>query len=142
MHRGSCLCGAIEYEVSGALTPIVHCHCKFCSKAHGAAFTTLLLMQASDFRIIRGESVIGKFHVQTTGVDRCFCLKCGTRLFNHVVSAGRMSLVVATLDTDELLRPLVHCNTESKCSWYEISDRLPQFVAAPDLAELKKLEST
>lgn len=141
MHQGSCLCGEIEYVVSGDLKPIVHCHCKYCSKAHGAAFTTLLLMQASDLRIIQGEDFVGKFHVQSTGVDRCFCVKCGTRLFNHVVSAGRMSLVVATLDTDEMLHPLAHCNTESKCSWYEINDSLPQFKASPDPAELKKLAS-
>lgn len=36
--KGSCLCGAIEYEVVSLATPIVHCHCRTCRKAHAAAF--------------------------------------------------------------------------------------------------------
>lgn len=142
MHQGSCLCGAIKYEIESDLKAIVHCHCKFCSRAHGAAFVTLLLMQASDLRIVQGEDKIGRFHVDATGVDRCFCLKCGTRLYNHVLSAGRLALVVATLQTDEILRPVAHCNTESKCSWYKIDDELPQFLKAPSPAELMELLST
>jgi hypothetical protein len=38
MHKGSCLCGAVEYEISGALGPIVFCHCSRCRKANGAAY--------------------------------------------------------------------------------------------------------
>lgn len=141
MHQGSCLCGAIQYEIENDLKAIVHCHCQFCRKAHGAAFVTLLLMQVSDLRIVQGEEVLGRFHVEATGVDRCFCLKCGTRLYNHVLSAGRLALVVATLQTDATLRPVAHCNTESKCPWYEINDGLPQFLKAPGPAELRELLS-
>jgi ADP-ribosyl-[dinitrogen reductase] hydrolase len=39
--RGSCLCGAIEYEVSQLDSPIEHCSCRFCRKAHAAAFNTV-----------------------------------------------------------------------------------------------------
>lgn len=36
--KGSCLCGAIEYEVDQLDMPISHCHCRTCRKAHAAAF--------------------------------------------------------------------------------------------------------
>lgn len=141
MYYGNCLCGTIKYEVQSDLKTLLNCHCKFCRRAHGATFVTLLLMQDSDLRLIQGEDSIGKFHIESKGVDRCFCINCGTRLYNHVVAAGRLALVVATLESDEVLHPIAHCNTESKCSWYKITDNLPQFLQAPSSAELNELLS-
>ena len=40
MHQGSCLCGSIRYVIDDNLKFIVNCHCRFCRKAHGAAFTS------------------------------------------------------------------------------------------------------
>jgi len=34
--KGSCLCGAIEYEIDSIDMPIAHCHCRTCQKAHAA----------------------------------------------------------------------------------------------------------
>ena len=36
--RGSCLCGAVSYEITGSFKVIGHCHCSTCRKSHGAAF--------------------------------------------------------------------------------------------------------
>ena len=40
LHQGSCLCGAITYQVAMPLKAITHCHCKKCQKSHGAAFAS------------------------------------------------------------------------------------------------------
>jgi hypothetical protein len=32
---GSCLCGAVKYEVHGGVDDITYCHCAMCRKAHG-----------------------------------------------------------------------------------------------------------
>ena len=37
---GSCLCGAVRYEIDGLDMPVGHCHCTTCRKAHASAFTT------------------------------------------------------------------------------------------------------
>ena len=42
MLTGSCLCGAVAYEVDAPAGPIVHCHCSTCRKTHGAAFSTVM----------------------------------------------------------------------------------------------------
>ncbi len=34
-HTGSCLCGAVTYEVRGDLRPSVACHCSQCRKTSG-----------------------------------------------------------------------------------------------------------
>jgi len=38
--RGSCLCGAVAYAVSGPPGSMWHCHCLICLKLSGAAFAT------------------------------------------------------------------------------------------------------
>lgn len=141
MHRGSCLCGAIRYEVDRDLKGIVNCHCQFCRKAHGAAFTPLLFMPFSKLTILKGAELVARHHIDRLDADRCFCVKCGTRLYNHAPARDMISLIVATLETDEILRPIAHVNTESKCLWLDINDGLPQFAAMPSRAEFVRLLS-
>jgi hypothetical protein len=139
VHQGSCLCESVRYEIESDLKAIVNCHCRFCSKAHGAPFTTLLFMPFSGLKIVDGAELIARHHIETANADRCFCVKCGTRLYNHAPAAGMISLVVATLQDGGTLQPVAHINTESKRSWFRISDGLPQFASTPAPAEFRQL---
>ena len=141
MYQGSCLCGSIKYELESDLKAVVNCHCGFCSKAHGAVFTTLLFIPLANLTITEGKELLKSYHVENLNADRCFCSKCGTRLYNSLPSLGRANIVVATLTTDEILRPLAHVNTESKCTWFQINDELPQFLSSPSPDEFKELLS-
>jgi hypothetical protein len=141
MHRGSCLCRAIQYEIESDLKAVVNCHCRFCRKAHGGVYTPLLFTPFSRFTLLEGADLVGRYHIARLEADRCFCVRCGTRLYNHAPSRGMISIVVNTLETDEILRPIAHINTESKCAWLEINDGLPQFLAVPGPAEFKELLS-
>ena len=40
MHKGSCLCGAVRFEVEGELPPPDACHCAQCRKHSGHFFAT------------------------------------------------------------------------------------------------------
>jgi hypothetical protein len=142
MHRGSCLCGSIQYTIESDLKAIVNCHCRFCRKAHGAAFTTLLFMPFSNLTIVTGAELVARYHLSTVNADRCFCAKCGTRLYNHAPAAGMVSLVVATLEVDAVLRPVAHINTESKSAGFHIADDLPQFATMPSPADFRQLLSS
>ena len=139
MHRGSCLCESIRYEIENDLKAVVNCHCRFCSKAHGAPFTTLLFMPFSRLTIVAGAELIARHHIEKGNADRCFCGKCGTRLYNHAPDAGMISLVVATLEEGAALKPVAHINTESKCAWFQIGDGLPQYASTPPPAEFRQL---
>ena len=142
MYQGSCLCESIKYELESDLKFVMNCHCGFCSKAHGAAFTTLLFVPLANLTITEGKELLISYHVENLDADRCFCSRCGTRLYNSLPSLGRASIVVATLTTDEVLRPLAHVNTESKCTWFQINDELPQFLSSPSPDEFKELLSS
>ena len=142
MHHGSCLCGSVKYSIDDDLQFIVNCHCRFCSKAHGAAFTTLLIMPFNKLEVVAGQTLLSSYEVTQLNSQRVFCSECGTRLYNYSPSKGMISLIVATLDTDARLRPIANINVGSKCSWYQISDELPQFNSTPSSSEFGQLRAS
>jgi hypothetical protein len=141
MNHGSCLCGSIQYTVDDELKRVVNCHCRFCRKAHGAAFTTLLFMPFAKLELTDGQGLLASYEVKAARAFRCFCSRCGTRLYNYSPSMGMISLVAATLDCEPLLHPIAHINIESKCAWHPISDGMPQFLKAPSQSEFGQLLS-
>lgn len=141
MHTGHCLCGEIRYEIEGEIGPAVHCHCRYCRRAHGAAFATVAMVPSSALRFVAGSDRLKE--LQTAGVGRrAFCERCGTRLYNRPESApGLTMLVVSSLDDESDVRPTMHVNLESKAPWYEIRDELPCFEGLPDAARAALDES-
>jgi hypothetical protein len=129
-RSGRCACGSVRYELAGALGPLVNCHCRYCRRAHGAAFATVSLVRSAGFRLTAGAEHLRE-HRNPEGA-RCFCALCGTRLFKRLASTDAfLSLVVASLDQEPGEGPVAHINVESKAGWYEILDDLPQHAALP-----------
>jgi len=50
-RTGGCLCGAVRYEVRGALRPIVMCHCSQCRRMTGHVMAATGARHA-DFRLL------------------------------------------------------------------------------------------
>ena len=125
-YQGRCLCGTVRYELEGELGPLVNCHCQFCRRAHGAAFSTVTTVARSALRITAGEGEIARY------VGRHFCRRCATRLYNSSDSMPeRLVLVAASLDPEPREGPVLHINLESKAPWYEILDGRPGFDGFP-----------
>lgn len=133
MPTGGCYCGEVRYEFEGELGPLVNCHCRFCRRAHGAAFITAAMLPSATFRFTRGEP-----HVLRYGSGegyRVLCSLCGGRLYNQPASTDAfVMLLVSTLDEEPTVGPVIHINVESKAPWYEIRDELPQFSGLPPAA--------
>ncbi len=131
--RGSCLCGAVEFEVSGRLINFGFDHCSRCRKSTGSAFGAWLICEAAGFRWIRGESQkkIYEAPVRHTppGYTRTFCSTCGGPL--PTVRGDQAGIPAGTLDDDPVLRPQGHIFVDFKAPWFEISDSLPRFRRKP-----------
>ena len=127
MIRGSCLCGSVLYEISGALYRLLHCHCSQCRKAHGAAFGTYARVKRADFRFLAGESDVVSY-ASSPGVRRTFCQRCGASLqFIRDSKAEALWITAGTLDVEPDIRPSHHIFVASKAPWFEITDGLPQY---------------
>jgi hypothetical protein len=56
--NGSCLCGAIRFEVDGPNPMLYQCHCSLCRKQGGSVSNTGLIIAADKFRWLAGEPLV------------------------------------------------------------------------------------
>jgi hypothetical protein len=138
--RGACLCGGITFEITGPLLSPLNCHCSQCRKQHGAAFRSRVRIAASDLRWLQGEHLV-KYYESPRGYQRGFCRECGSPVINRAgpnwkppagfpVSAPQYGIALAILDNSPA-RPALHCFVDSKASWFDITDDLPQYSGYP-----------
>jgi hypothetical protein len=131
MHviRGSCLCGAVAFEADQLASPIGHCHCRTCRKAHGAAFATTARVDRSQFRWTRGDQMLRAFE-SSPGKLRHFCGQCGTHLMAEWVANPAVILRLGTLDDDPGARPAVHIWLADAVPWLGYCPEAPGYSGA------------
>ena len=120
---GGCPCGAVRYEVRGALRPVVNCHCTLCRRTSGhfAAFTAA---RSEDLVLIESEGL--RWYQASARARRGFCEICGSSLFWEPASGERVSIAAGTLDLPTGLETAAHIFVEDSGDYYTISDGLPQ----------------
>src|SRR5262249_59960927 len=85
MLAGSCLCGAVAYEVDAPLEGIAHCHCRTCRKTHASAFSSVTAVPREKFRWTRGQDLLAAFE-SSPGKFRRFCSRCGSHVLAERVA--------------------------------------------------------
>ena len=130
-YHGSCLCGAIRYEIRGEIDGMLNCHCSDCRKSHGAAFRSRGGVSPSDFRFLEGESLMTRYE-HRPGEFRSFCSICGSNIATFFSDpAVKIGVALGSLDTELKKGPECHVFVSDKADWYEITDNLPQFAELP-----------
>lgn len=130
MHTGSCLCGAVKYEIRGDIGPGYYCHCSRCRKASGTVFASNAVVALDDFVVTSGSETLKTF-VADTGLHRSFCGNCGSPIISRREGVAQVRVRLGTLDTLLEQGPQAHIYVGSKAEWWEIRDELPQHPAAP-----------
>jgi len=127
MLNGSCLCGAVHYEINAEIHRITHCHCSMCRKGHGAAYGSYGTVRHDEFRFTKGEDAVVKYRSSPSAL-RTFCKHCGSTLqwYSEVDHPETVGIAVGTVDTPFAPPPQQHIYVDSKASWFDIRDDLPQ----------------
>ncbi len=120
---GSCLCGAVRYEVSGPLRPVVACHCSMCRRTSGS-FVHATAARLADFRLVRDEGLV--WYRSSPGARRGFCRICGGNLFWQADGAPHLSIMAGTLDGDSGLKLVRHVYAGDKGDYYDLEDGVPR----------------
>jgi len=133
MMRGSCLCGAIAYEINQPAERIVHCHCRTCQKAQGAAFSSNAFISREHFRWIHGQELLS-FYESSPGKSRYFCSVCGSHLVAMRDGQPNVIVRVASLDGDPKPESFAHIWTSHDLPWLSFGDDVPSFPEFPPAA--------
>lgn len=129
--KGSCLCQGVVFEIEGAVTDLLYCHCSMCRKSHGSAFRARGKVKTKEFHWRRGQELL-RFYESSPGEHRGFCSRCGSNILTKFdQKPGKLGLALGVLDDDPGARPTCHVFVGSKAPWHEISDELPQYEAFP-----------
>lgn len=122
-HPGSCLCGAVTFEVAGALSPPDACHCTQCRKQSGHCFASTDVPRAA--LSVEGSEHVGWFQ-SSDKVRRGFCRQCGSTLFWDPVGKDIVGVAMGAFDGPTGTRLAIHIFVAEKGDYYDIADGLPQ----------------
>src|SRR5882672_3417925 len=130
MTKGTCLCGAVQYDVDGPFNSMVSCHCSMCRKHHGAAFATFAGAPIGGFRWLRGESELDSYESSVQGT-RSFCRHCGSVGPTLLPDMGIVLCPAGNLEGDLGIKPQAHWSVGSQAPWFATTESLPQHAAYP-----------
>lgn len=126
--RGSCLCGAVKYEVTGEPRRFFHCHCSRCRKATGTGHASNLFLQPAVLTWLSGEEQVRAFKVpEAKRFTNSFCVTCGSRLPRQSKDSDIVMIPSGSLDDEAPIKPQARIFSESRASWSCADDGLPAF---------------
>ncbi len=130
---GSCLCGAVTYEVRGPFLRFAHCHCRRCCKATGTGHATNLYASPERFEWRSGRELAVRYDLPTArSFATTFCSRCGTPLPHHTRSGREMVVPAGSLDVLPSLAPQVRAFWDSRMPWSCTMDDLPRSAEYPE----------
>jgi hypothetical protein len=135
MIAGGCRCGACRYELAlDALPPVYACHCHQCQRWTGSAFSLQALVPESALTV-SGPVVVYERATEDRVSTQRVCGTCYARLYNTNTRRPGIAVVRAgTLDRSEELVCKAHIFTAYKQAWVTLSDGMPQWPEAADVA--------
>jgi hypothetical protein len=123
MHKGSCLCGAVSFEVAGELRPPDACHCSQCRRQSGHFWASTDLPRAA-VTVHGGEAVT--WYRSSENVRRGFCSTCGSFLFWDPIGRDTISIAMGAFEPPTDTRLARHIFVADQGDYYDIADRLPR----------------
>ena len=117
-YNGACLCGKVEFEITGEFEHFFLCHCSRCRKTSGSAHGANLFSKSAALKFNSGEELVKSFKVEGTRFTTTFCSECGSKLPKDF--GGKIIQVPAgALNDDVHIKPSAHIFYGSRANWDE-----------------------
>ena len=128
---GTCLCGQIEFRISGPFPGLYQCHCSLCRKARGSAANAALIVRHENFSWTRGREHVRSYQAANYRSDSCS--RCGSPVPNPLADRPAYWVPAGSLEDHADLDVAAHLHTASKAGWDVIPPTGAQYREAPDL---------
>jgi hypothetical protein len=123
---GGCQCGALRYRINSAPVAVSLCHCTFCQRQTGSAFSMAMFVPADAFELVQGTLKVWKRSSDSGRVvETAFCPECGSRITGRTeLYKGYVNVRAGTLDDRSWLQPTDSYWTREKQAWLTIPEGL------------------
>ena len=95
-YTGTCFCGAVEIQATGAPEAMGYCHCRSCRSWSAGPVNAFTLWKPENVKVTKGADSIGKF-MKTPVSDRQYCTKCGGHVMTNHPPLGLVDVYAATI---------------------------------------------
>jgi hypothetical protein len=114
---GSCFCNAVQYKLNVAPKAVVNCHCNFCRKHSGAAFSTYAVVPETALEITAGQDSISAFQIKEKA-HKHFCKQCGSPIYNkNDRYQGLCMVYLGGIADSANIVPTANIYCESQLAW-------------------------
>lgn len=91
VHRGSCHCNAVQFEVEADIVSGAQCDCSLCKRKNAV----MLRIPKENFRLLKGEDALSLYQWNTHVAKHYFCKKCG--IYTHQQPRTRADMIGVNL---------------------------------------------
>lgn len=127
VHKGQCLCGAVEIEVTGKPAGMGYCHCDSCRHWSAGPVNAFTLWEPEQVKVVKGKQHLLQFN-KTENSDRKWCAKCGGHVMAGHPGLKLIDVYAAILPSVEF-NPGIHVNYAE--SVLRMKDGLPKMKDFP-----------
>ena len=118
MMTGSCLCGAVAFEIGAHENNVTACHCSQCRKMTGNYWASFHVAD-KDLNFIRTDGL--KWFASSDFAKRGFCKECGSTLFWKKNDSTETSVCPGSIDGKSGLTLQDHIFVADAGDYYEIA---------------------
>jgi hypothetical protein len=134
---GQCLCGEVQFEISGSMPDFYQCHCSLCQKLTGSGSDTATFLNKAQFKWSKPNPDI-KSYKTSSGYRSDFCQQCGSTV-PYFMENGEQYWIPAGLLNQPIDNVVAaHLFVESKAPWDVIGDNGTQYDEMPPMNELNE----
>lgn len=126
-YKGSCFCGAVEIEATGAPEGQGYCHCSDCRSWSAGPVNAFTLWKPEAVKVTKGADKLATYN-KTENSGRQFCTTCGGHVMTDHPGMGLIDVYAATIP-DFKHEPGLH--VFYKETVLPIHDGLPKFADVP-----------
>jgi hypothetical protein len=87
MLVGSCLCKGIRFQIAGAHSKVIVCHCSLCRKTSGTSSAAYIVIGYDQLTWLSGQDLV------KSGPKHSFCRECGA----HAPDSNSRKIVLSDI---------------------------------------------
>ena len=123
IHKGSCECGAVAFELHGELRQVHACHCIQCRKISGHYWAATSVPEE---KLVVTHDAGLKWYRSSDFAKRGFCKQCGSSLFYKQDEKNNVAVAPGSLDGVTGLTIAKHIFVRDKGDYYDLDDNCVQ----------------